>query len=186
MKDIITLCVGFVVMLIVIVIVSSVKCEIDYVYTHTDDSHDWDQSSYETYMKIWSTFGNPIYYDNRAGGQATWIGDQLSDTYWTQITVYENGYISTTVKFDIPQTKVNEVLDIDGSISYNKMQAELTVMCDNIPCIIATTYAVVQFVSDMINASDAKEIIKKYGINSISQIEYDTLSYNLSTLLDTA
>jgi hypothetical protein len=147
---------------------------------------DWRVNPYRTYMKLWTMFGNPVIYDESAGGCAVWVGNQLSGTYWSKIIIYDKDtdFISASVQFNIPMTMVNDVVQLDGSVTYNKLRNELSVRCDNFPCIVGITYAAVQLANSNLNTTDAKTEIKKYKQSQPTQSEYDKLSYKLATLIE--
>lgn len=176
---------------IIIVVVSANKCGIQ-PHFFTWRNVDWNDDAYRTLMSLWSTFGNPVIYDDKVGGHAVWCGQQLKNTYWTRIVVYDNGikhnehndYIAVTVSLEIPANQIGDVLDMSTAIYYDKQQSELTVMCNNIPCVIGVIHTVAQYVNENINTADAATAIKKYKSTILSAKEYDTLSYELSSILD--
>lgn len=186
------LAIAVIITAIVIIAVSANKCNILPNYSFQRNV-DWNDDTYRTLMSLWSTFGNPVIYDSKPNGRAVWSGRQLAKTYWTRIVVYDQGmkhddhvdYIAVTVSLSVPASLVSDVLSMSSAIHYDTANGELTVMCNNIPCVVATIHAVAQFVNEQINTADAAVAIKQYKSTMVSAEVYDKMSYELANILDT-
>lgn len=132
----------------------------------------------QLYMAI-SSYGIPSMLDEYEGGYAIWYKDQLVDTIWETIAVYDvvDGGVSKNIAMTIPimleSGDQSNVREVSPNLYYNRNDGTLTISTRSLQEGVAALYAALQVVNDKMTIADASRYIaKSTDING--NMSYDT------------
>ena len=127
----------------------------------------------EQYHIITKKYGSPSNKDLSKGGIAIWREDKLKDTCFNIIALLDESvphcvpkphrdFLYTSVKYEIPDSKVPEVTSLSGSVAYDPLKKLLRARCGSEAAIIATLYLAVSIGNSRISLKKVQKE-KLYG-----------------------
>ena len=110
-------------------------------------------------------WGSPYIMVRKLGGLAVWTSEQLKNTCFTRIELYDESvshcvpkphrdFLYTFIKYDVSPEKFQDVLSLSGSVAYDPLKKELRARCGSQEANIATLYLATEIASGNQNLSD--------------------------------
>ena len=110
-------------------------------------------------------WGSPFIISKKPGGLAIWTREQLTDTCFERIELYDESvphcvpkphrdFLYTFVKYDVTPDKFSDVLSLSGSVAFDPLKKELRARCGSQEANIATLYLATEIANGNKNLSD--------------------------------
>ena len=142
-----------IIVLLIIIVFSMYECPTE-----------WNNKSYNSYIKTVKLFGEPTTSDIRPGGFASWE-DMKDDSPFTNIKISDVhvkhshpknhcDFIYATIRHVCDAKKIRDVTSISDSIVYDKENNRMTVRCQSIGEIMATMVVADKVSKDIIHIND--------------------------------